>query len=973
MESQMFLHYQKDSALIVPWINRFCAVFWENSFHRGQILEILGNGMYNVRFIDYGITVHTSYDNLRKLSGAFITEPSAAYCCALKDVLVKNKTDLEVWPKEACKFLQTLLLDTNDKFKVIIHNNRIDLYEITLINIGKDISYCVNGQLVAAGLADSDGPESCSSIYKPKSEEYEEKSSQEPVSKEIYFNQSQTVFKHKRYGDYCEIVYVNTPSEFYVTLTKDLESTKRFQDAIQDFMDDSQNELKRGSTAISALDNGNCLVNVELDGKTHYKTWCRGVIKEGKDKMYIVRLRDRGETINVHYDDIAEIPDQFFKISDNVIKCSLACIKPTGGQSKWTQTAIELFKSQLKQYQKYCVRLHGSLNEFGDAIPVILFGMRTKIAHPLSPSIQEWFRINEDLAMNGVALATERFEDLSSISLSESETENDIRENIITGFNISDTIEKTKSPDEDENLFFDTTPKEIDAWLPAPPIIKSMFSCTPTYVDDDAVIYIQDNQHIRQLDSLKQVIKQYIKSKKGGEFRKLPHVIKDKPCLVRYHLDNEFYRAKLIRYIPRSNTYEVQFVDYGNIDEEIKEEDICLEVIGHNQPLFVNKVRLIGISPNTKDGVWPKDVLDKLHQLVVEKVCQISIEDDDPEFDDVKLCRLTSYEFDCNIAQYLVDHDMAKYSADSFGEREQMHFRKQFTPNLQQFAKMEDYVNHFHNLSLNLLEQSFSTQSCDKETSPKEVFCISEGLNLSRFENLSDETFDPKHENTSSHFDASEKPVVVPKCISPTAFPPFNLKQLPDKFYATVLKVVTPRTMYIKPKIDLFKKEINQLERKLVHISKYKIPMKCKLEDVSPPMMCLAYYNERKIYARAMIESVDKKTKTAKVTLVDHVVELENIPLDELRRCPTELQKFPLFWIAVELNKITPNKHVRGLDLIRTMKKELDNRYVYCVVNRINTVDSEEAVGVDFYEDDSCKRLIYENLLKEKYFYIKNN
>lgn len=516
-----------------------------------------------------------SYDSIKKLDESFIGQEISAICCSLKDVIPVD--DVSKWSAKACDLLKTLISTKCIKFEVIIHPNDEEIFDITLNRYNESGKYCVNAQLVAYKLAKSIGPES-----DPKKMIAESAVNTSKIKK---------ARQNKKYGDYVVVAYIKNPTEFYVSLKYKQDEFLKKHDEIQKLMCDPGNGLRYGDEALSVLEDGQCLVYARVE-PIFYSAWYRGTIVNAVgDDSYTVFLRDKGCVVTVDKKDIAEIPKNISIYENAVLKCSLAGIKPTIKSLTWSLTSIDFFKQLVSQYQKLCVTLYGKKDE-NNSHPVIMYGMKTIFTSALETETRKWTQINEELVYNGIAKLSERLPKFIGTDTS-IDSLNDTPPSQL----IKDIEAHQNSNEATENTFFiQTEPREIECWRSAPPIRKSVFTCKPTYVDDEANIYIQDNSNMDYINQLKRVINENIRN--IGKFKALPEDVTNKPCLVRYHIDKEFYRGKILRRIDatrtRPMTYEVQFVDYGNVDECVQEEDISLEVIAYNVPLFVNKVQLYG-------------------------------------------------------------------------------------------------------------------------------------------------------------------------------------------------------------------------------------------------------------------------------------------------------------------------------------------------------------------------------------------
>ncbi|XP_076356922.1 tudor domain-containing protein 1-like [Tachypleus tridentatus] len=93
-------------------------------------------------------------------------------------------------------------------------------------------------------------------------------------------------------------------------------------------------------------------------------------------------------------------------------------------------------------------------------------------------------------------------------------------------------------------------------------------------------------------------------------------------CIAKYWLDKNWYRAEVVKVL--DNCIEVLFVDYGN-QEVINLQDIRLEPVMMDIPRQCLECELEGIQPTTGDSQWPTDILDFIHESIVEKMCTMKI------------------------------------------------------------------------------------------------------------------------------------------------------------------------------------------------------------------------------------------------------------------------------------------------------------------------------------------------------------
>ncbi|KAL9698665.1 hypothetical protein quinque_002106 [Culex quinquefasciatus] len=95
----------------------------------------------------------------------------------------------------------------------------------------------------------------------------------------------------------------------------------------------------------------------------------------------------------------------------------------------------------------------------------------------------------------------------------------------------------------------------IDRWLPTKPIEKTIIVGKPSYVDNNGLIYLEQEP---VLNALRKVINaMFADSSATDKFYS-----DNEPCMAKFHQDNKFVYIAI-----GFHRYKVQFIDYGNIEE----------------------------------------------------------------------------------------------------------------------------------------------------------------------------------------------------------------------------------------------------------------------------------------------------------------------------------------------------------------------------------------------------------------------
>lgn len=77
--------------------------------------------------------------------------------------------------------------------------------------------------------------------------------------------------------------------------------------------------------------------------------------------------------------------------------------------------------------------------------------------------------------------------------------------------------------------------------------------------------------------------------------------------------------------VTSDSTYQVQFVDYGNV-EDVKASELRKRVFLTEVPTFCHVLALHNVRAVSEDGRWQTNVLDFVHANVVEKVCRVKLQ-----------------------------------------------------------------------------------------------------------------------------------------------------------------------------------------------------------------------------------------------------------------------------------------------------------------------------------------------------------
>lgn len=457
------------------------------------------------------------------------------------------------------------------------------------------------------------------------------------------------------------ILNVTSPGRFFITIPSLEKQIKRLTEEMNDFYSRSS------SSNVTWKKDAKCAVFRYSD-----MNWYRGIVLEVlSDTKVKVMLKDIASEEVVNKESVQILDSKFCDVRDGAILCHLSKIKAPGGNDKWPGIACEEFTSEVTKYQKLYISKTGDVDN--GSLPVELWAKHVRPAGPLDPIVEEWITVNEYLLNKGYALPDKSYEherptasaadfmkhlsEAKSISV-EKAIVNWLDQSYQSGRHASSTptdtnkflaaIDRSATPtpstshaeDDDRQSVVSNLPSvaststrlrsgsEINAisdWLQPVPFKNLHFQALPTYIDDECCIYLQDPRQSKPtLDVLEKALMSRYRNTKPSpsDMYWFPGQL----CVAQFHVDQKWYRAKVISVNSEDSTVKVYFVDYGNVEickaSELR-KNICM---GHI-PVQCHKCRTDGIIPISEDGKWPTATLDFIHLTIVDKPCFVELKE----------------------------------------------------------------------------------------------------------------------------------------------------------------------------------------------------------------------------------------------------------------------------------------------------------------------------------------------------------
>lgn len=541
LTTEMNIFYESNVQFIyAPQPDMICAALIGQDWCRARIVRILPNAMCELWLVDRASISRNSWKHIRFLDSRFVKIDESVSQCKLSDI---EPIEGDVgWTTAAVAEFKHISRSSNMFVNVNAKILRTACVTMCIVRSNNEIN--VNDMLVSQKHAKYTG-----SI--PLRMEQISPVNEDAISDvSIVRNYIPSFKKKKNLRTDIHVLHIISPGEFYVTLDKYLAGIKQMRTNIQNQMSNQIVEV------IVQWKVGDYCVALTVDTESTKRFWYRGKVIMVKDNECYVFLRDRGEIVTVSTNHMAASDENFDRVRDGAIRCHLACVQPTGNQKKWTQSSIAEFRASVTQYDGLAVSLQGQPN--GDSMSVVLWGNKKHCDDPILPHTYEWFNINELLVNSGFFHMTERFKPIGTSGVEDKFNSN------TDGFDewlnkIIDQVE-CKSPKSEQqldvnnidvdykiNLFNEVEVSEsTESWPTAIPISKHAFVGIPTYVDNNAMIYLHDSCEKPLLFKIKRIVNEkYF----GSQMDSMKVWKVNDACVAQYHLDNLFYRAIILRIV----------------------------------------------------------------------------------------------------------------------------------------------------------------------------------------------------------------------------------------------------------------------------------------------------------------------------------------------------------------------------------------------------------------------------------------
>ncbi|XP_057330679.1 RING finger protein 17 [Microplitis mediator] len=644
-----------------PETGMHVAAPYNKLWYRGIVVDIVGIRTIQVLLVDLGVNVILDYTKIRRLDSRYTQSTIRAIKLRLKDVTAIDPT--EDWPLEANTGIAKFM---TSNIRVVVYEKKVfdnfPEYSASIINKQRLslVHYLEHLNLVKR-TAPAGMLEKMESHFKEignkitKTNKNKKKKSRDKTGKKIDLNLSsmtnksgQKLRNHVREEDpykmSVKITMIQSPDEIYIT-PADMEFCiddihKQMQFFYNNHHTDDQIELTVDTVCVVFND--------------HQKLYYRAKIVDIKSPGEVsVFLLDVGETMTVSSDKLKTLADSLYEIPAYVVKVKLGGILPCGGSSSWPLASIQLLREILERNGEFWISKVAEIEK--DAIVVDMYIREAVSESALGPTVMETNLVNRMLVDHGLALPVKGFNnqklkvlaaelqheitasnDFSGSSRAESETNDDDKD---LDDEEDEEIEDTKSEDSDKTIqedpedpeFLDppfnlseSFPKDVPRWKKAESIdVPESFLAKVTYIDWDGYLYLHSVEKSEyQLRWIEKTLDTHYSDSQPSD------VVWSQGDMCITQFMGVWSRAVVHKV---DKKIAVEYVDYGNMDwqdPKLLRKELMLE----NIPRQATRCKVYGMIPNTPSEMWRTEDLQKLHVLLVDKVCRVTIVASSPEF-----------------------------------------------------------------------------------------------------------------------------------------------------------------------------------------------------------------------------------------------------------------------------------------------------------------------------------------------------
>ncbi|RVE58226.1 hypothetical protein OJAV_G00207030 [Oryzias javanicus] len=599
-----------------PEIGQPCvARFEENQWYRAQVIGCPRASKVEVLYVDFGNKKIIPVSDLRKIKDEFFTLPAMATPCCLADVI---PLDGETW-SEACT--SRFIALTYQKLVLIFVTEKVHRSAPVMVEVFESDEARANiaEVLVKEELAcwkdkrktkkaSEDDAFRWDPVLELSSEKPSGSTSAQADGKELneeLLNLQIIQRSPDQLKDLAvRISHVCSPNSFHVQFTQYDSQLQRICEKVKSEceLSEPQEVVWRADMFCAAFING---------------VWERGQICSDITSTDTAEVRrcDHGNTVKLHVSNLRPLPSCL--IGSMALECCLDDIRPAGGQSGWTATAIDLFSLYLKGAEAVI-----TIKELTEErpVPVTLF---------CSNKVGQYVSMSDFLVREGLALwkrkpsrdpVVQKPEE-SDVESPTTETQPDEKESS-TSLHLfpKASLEGTPTPPKPSPRYLVTPAKQVKTSLYNAPELpcRGHVQMTVTAVGDNGIIYARTEDLECQLQQLCERIQQTWKTLPKPK----PYTWKSVLGCAVFGSDMLWYRGQILSVL--GGNVEVQYVDHG-FAENIPMAHVYPVLLCADVPQLCIPCQLHGINP--LGGRWQEYAVAFMRELLQNRFVDVQILD----------------------------------------------------------------------------------------------------------------------------------------------------------------------------------------------------------------------------------------------------------------------------------------------------------------------------------------------------------
>ncbi|XP_055086710.1 RING finger protein 17 [Periophthalmus magnuspinnatus] len=594
---------EEDLRIYCPVIGEACvALFEDKMWYRAQITGHPGGRKVEVVYVDFGNKEILPVTDLRKIKDEFFALPAMAIHCCLSDVV---PLDGRNW-SEACS--SRFISLANQKLVTMVATAKrprygpvpVKLFESSLNgpldNIGEKLV-----KEVLACLRDGSSQNSSrhssedSTVWDPPLEPGSDGASAADIPSDF---QPQLPLPAQLKEVKVRISHVNSPSSFYVQLTKYDPWLKRVCELLRKECTQRKPE--------DVVWKAGMYCAAYINGIWERAQLCADVLSS--DIAEVIRC-DHGNKAKLHISNLLLLPPEL--VGSLALECTLYNIRPAGGRSTWTATACDFISFYLSGASAIL-----TAKEVGEERPV-------PVTLSCSNTMGQFVSIADSLVSQGLALRERRpMSDAAGSVVSPKEAD------------VPDCEKKRTLPSSSSSTAMSASPLSSLRPKPSPRCFRTIEMIqTPLYhapelpcpghllmtisaIGEDGTIYARTPNAERQLEQLKKMIQQSMKfnpCQKNYTWKSV------EGCVI-YGPDMLWHRGQRLEVL--GGHVKVQYIDYGHV-ESIPVVHVHPRLLCEDVPQLCVPFQLHGIAP--VGGSWQREAVALLSELLLNRCVDVHI------------------------------------------------------------------------------------------------------------------------------------------------------------------------------------------------------------------------------------------------------------------------------------------------------------------------------------------------------------